>query len=893
MDDSNREQKADAILQRVEQENSGRLTVFLGAAPGVGKTYSMLAAAKEKQQSGRETIIGLVETHGRSDTQQMADGFEQLPLTQIEYHGTQLSEFAVDAALQRKPDLILVDELAHTNVPGSRNKRRYQDIEELLNAGIDVYTTVNIQHMASVNDLVLQMTGVRVNETVPDHFVDSAYEIRFIDLPPATLIERLQQGKVYLPEYARSALSSFFSSANLTALRELAMKKALERVDATMLSELAVNQKSGLGIYMDKLLVLVSANSDHRYLIRVGRQIAERRQIPWAVAWVDTGKTRSPEKSQTIELNLALAKELGAQTKVLKGTSTISAVSEFIKDNAVCTVLVGAGRRNRFNWWRKRLYHHLINLGLPIEVTVFRARSTPVQKKKKLTPPAVQNFFGKLSGYVHGAIGVGIASLLAVILENFLNVGNLVLVYTLAVIFVGLTSGSRPAMFTAILSFLSFNFLLTEPKNTLMVYNHDDVTTLIFLTVIGLICGPAASRIRSQFLLLKQANHYAETLRDLAQELATVSDETGLWKRLSKLLRKSTEVDCLIAVPDEDSDFRFVESPPAPPHKLTEAAIRWSFKNKASAGVTTETLSAAKATTYPVIVDDTVVAVAAVPLTEQSNDINSASTSLILAMLNQASNAWRRIHLASDLESARVKTEVEQLRSALLSSVSHDLKSPLSAMMGAAESLKLLHDQLPDKDRIELIDTIISESQRLDSYIQNLLDMTRLGHGTLKIERDWVSVDDIIGSAIRRLKRYWPSTNVQIERMGEPPLLYVHAALVEQAIFNILENAAKYSPDESPIFVELHKGRAQCLIAIEDRGPGIPSDQRDKIFDMFYIVADGDKKKQNTGMGLAICKGMIGAHGGNVVATSARDGVGTRFEITLPLDYGNNQQEES
>ncbi|MGM0629894.1 MAG: ATP-binding protein [Pseudomonadota bacterium] len=891
MDNANRSKKADAILKQVEQKNGGKLTVFLGAAPGVGKTYSMLAAARERQQADVDTVIGLVETHGRSDTGEMASGFEQLALKETNYHGTSLSEFDIDAALERKPELILVDELAHTNVPGSRNKRRFQDIDELLNAGIDVYTTVNIQHMASVNDLVLQMTGVRVKETVPDHFVDDAFEIRFIDLPPATLIERLQQGKVYLPEYARSALSSFFSSSNLTALRELAMKKALERVDASMLKELSVDQESGLGIYMDKLLVLVSANSDHRYLIRVGRQIAERRQIPWAVVWVDTGTTRSPEKSQILELNLSLAKELGAQTKILKGPTTFSVVADFIKENAVCTVLVGAGNKKRFKWWRKRLYHQLIDLDLPVEVTVFPERAS--QKKDKSHRLNLINLssLGDISGYLQGTLWVALASLLAVILQNFLNVGNLVLVYTLAIIVVGLKSGSRPAIYTAILSFLSFNFLLTEPRYTFTVYSQDDVTTLIFLTIIGLICGPAASRIRHQFILLKQANNYAETLRELAQELAVVNDEKQMWHRLLRLLNRSTKVECSIAVKADESDFEFINNAPITDHKLTDAAVRWSFKNKAQAGAYTETLSSAPVTSFPVVVDDSVIAVALIPTVSDEPDKESLNTSIILAMLNQASGSWRRIKLSSDLESARVKTEVEQLRSALLSSVSHDLKSPLSAMMGAAESLKLLDGKLPEEDRVELMDTIISESQRLDSYIQNLLDMTRLGHGSLKIERDWVSVDDIIGSATRRLRRYWPSTKVSIDRSEEVPLLYVHAALIEQAIFNILENAAKYSPDDSPIFVEVGKRNTNCIIAIEDRGPGIPEDQRDKIFDMFYIVSDGDKKKQNTGMGLAICKGMIGAHGGDVAAMPARGDNGTRFEILLPLKYGSNEKE--
>lgn len=885
MNSPNPTQQADAILHRIQQNGTGKLTVFLGAAPGVGKTYAMLSAAQESMQRGVDVLVGLVETHDRADTQAMLDALPQLPRKAFEYHHTSLSEFDLDGALARKPALILVDELAHTNVPGSRHKRRYQDIEELLNAGIDVYTTVNIQHLVSVNDLVLQITGVRVRETVPDDFFDNAYEIRFVDLPPATLIERLQQGKVYLPEYARSALDAFFSASNLTALRELAMKKAIEHVDASLLCELDASAKGTDYVLKDKLLVLISNNADHQYLVRIGRQIAERRQVPWAVVWVDTGKPQTQAKRKRLNDTLALAVELGAKTEVLRGSNTYQSILPYIEARRINTVLVGAGQRRRLLWWQKRLYQRLVECGLPLEVTVYHAPGTnasPSHKPEQLA----RSGLGDFRGHLFGLLAVALASPLAILLQSWLSSGNLVLLYVMAVLTIGLKFGARPAMATAIWSFLSFNFFLTAPTYSLNVYSQDDIATLIFLVSIGILSGPAASRIRHQFLLLRESNRFAETLREVAQALSVADDANALWRTVTGKISAIVGVPCYVVLPGQNGEKHYIPALDAPLSALDEGAVDWSLKQGKSAGRHTDTLSGAALSTFVVEQDNQAAAVIMLQWRSAESQLSPFDRELIQAILQQSANTWRRVQLVSDLESARVKTEMEQLRSALLSSVSHDLKSPLSAMMGAAESLKVLNKQLTDADRDELLDAIMQESRRLDSYIQNLLDMTRLGHGTLKIERDWVSVDDIIGSAVNRLKRYFPAVVTEYQRqLDEPPLLYVHAALVEQALFNILENAARFSPEGEPIGISLTVNEQRSIIAIEDSGPGIPQNQREQIFDMFYVVADGDQKKQNTGMGLAICKGMIGAHGGTVRVGERTRGTGTRFEVELPLDY--------
>lgn len=877
-----RSEHAESLLRRIKDEKAGKLTVFLGAAPGVGKTYAMLGAARERQQQGLDVVVGLVETHSRADTEAMLANMEVLPRREVEYHNTRLTEFDLDSALARHPQLILVDELAHTNVPGSRHRRRYQDIAELLGAGIDVFTTVNIQHLASLNDLVLQITGVRVKETVPDQFIDDAQDVRFIDLPPATLIERLQAGKVYLSEYARSALDSFFSLPNLSALRELAMREVMERVDARLSRDMTPEARQRAFAIREKLLVLVSRNSDHQYLIRIARQIADRRKIPWMVAWVDTGRTPVPQKVLNLQSAFALARELGAQTHTLRGPDTYQMIVPFIAEHRINTVLVGSGTRRRFQFWRKRLYQQLIESGLPLEVTVLRPPRDSMARPAT-TPAATASAQGGWKAHGYAALAVALATAAAVPLELWLTNSNLVLVYVLAVVATGLRFGWQPAISASVLAFLSFNFFLTDPRYSLQVARQEELSTLIFLFLIALACGPAASRIRRQFLLLREANRYSEALRKLGQALSVANEEDAVWRAVQSKIAATLNAQCHVVPVSEQPDTVSWPDPRPDVTPVDVAAIEWSRRNRQISGRFSDTLTAATWTVFPITHAGQSIACALIRFEAAGATLANDDKLLIQAILEQAGATWRRIRLVGELESARVKAEVEQLRSALLSSVSHDLKSPLAAMMGSAESLRLLDKQLSPADREELVDTILMESRRLDSYIQNLLDMTRLGHGNLKIERDWVPMDDIVGSALTRLKRYFPGVKTRFHKKGDAPLMYVHAALLEQALFNILENAARFSPPGELIDITLERRGQQCLISIEDKGPGVPEDQREKIFDMFHFASDGDQKKQHTGMGLAICRGMVGAHGGTVRAEAGTGNVGTRFLVELPI----------
>lgn len=631
----------------------------------------------------------------------------------------------------------------------------------------------------------------------------------------------------------------------------------------------------------EKLMVLISHNTDHEYLIRIGQKIADQRKIPWLVVWVDTGRVINQQASFRLQSAFSLAKELGAEIETLRGASTYQTIVRFIAEHQVNTVLVGATRRNSFCFWRRPLYQKLIESELPFEVSVICSPNDLLTKFDTTTKLEISPNRFLWKSHVYAALGVILSTGIAVPLEQLVTSANLVLVYVLAVMTTGLRYGWRPAVTASILAFLSFNFFLTIPRYTLHVANQDEFTTLIFLLIIALACGPAASRIRRQFILLRDANRYSETMRLLGQELSVAEDPTAIWKAIQKVISKSLHVDCVV-VPSSNNDEKLAESVNFF-NAVDIAAIAWTQQHNQMSGRFSDTLNTSEWTVFPISKDRISIACAVIKFPASAALLTPGDNALITAITNQGADTWRRTQLVRDLEAIRVKAEVEQLRSALLASVSHDLKSPLAAIMGAAESLQLLDQHLEPQDRKELMDTIVQESRRLDSYIQNLLDMTRLGYGTLKIERDWVSIADIIGSALTRLKRYYPKITTETQFKDAAPVLYIHAALIEQALFNIMENAARFTPVNEKIRITISTYDNKCKIAIEDKGQGIPKELREKIFDMFFVVAEGDTKKQNTGMGLAICKGMIGAHGGSVYAMEGSGDKGTKFVVELPI----------
>ena len=883
MSEPSREARADALLDTVQEERSRRLKIFLGAAPGVGKTYAMLSAARELKRQGVDVVIGLVETHGRPETAALLEGLEQLPRRTVNYRGRDFTEFDLDAALQRRPDVILVDELAHTNLPGGRHERRWQDITELLDAGVEVYTALNVQHLESLNDQVRRITGVTVRETVPDAFLDRARDIVLIDLPPRELIQRLKQGKVYVPETAAAALDAFFSPTNLAALRELAVDTIAGHVDSDLREHMLA--RGGAMPVRRRVLAAIDGHGQSEYLVRVARRIAERRGAPWSVAFVDTGSTLDKGRRERLEGAMRLARRLGGDTVVLRGHAIADELIAHADREGIGQIILGRTRERLVaRMLGRSLTQLLLRRGAHLELTIIATPTERAQARRQLRLPKLPGGVGRRGEYVYATVATLVAFALSFIADRYLSVANLSLIFLTAVLVVAVRTRMAVAVYTAILCFLGYNFFFAPPRYTLEIANFDDVLAVSLFLIAALVCSRLATRLASQVESLRAAHVYTRALLALGQRLATSTDADGIRKVGADALAHALRCEVAILSRAADGNLQVAAAVPREMALLTQdlAAADWCERHAEQAGRYTDTLNAAPCWTLPFGNEENRRGVAALRFPKDNNEPDPDQRSLALAMVQDIGQALERARLGDELEGARVQGETERLRNALLSSVSHDLRSPLASMIGSAGTLASYGDQLPPGERRELLEAILGEGQRLDRYIQNLLDMTRLGHGTLKLDRDWTDATEIVVAAVARLRKLFPSLRVETALPHDTVLLFVHPALIEQALFNILENAARFTSADEAVQVVVHSVDGKLLIDVSDRGPGIPEAERALIFDMFYSVSRGDRATQGTGLGLAICRGMIGAHGGSVEALP-REGGGTTIRITLPL----------
>ena len=874
-------QQADALIGTLRREAAGRLTVFLGASPGVGKTYAMLTRARELYRQGQDVVIAMVETHGRSETLALVEGLPLLARRKIEYQGRWLEEMDLDALLARRPAVALVDELAHRNAPGSRHERRWQDVDELLDAGIDVYTTINIQHLESLNDVVHQITGVRVSETVPDAVFERLRDIRLVDLPPRELIERLNQGKVYLPEQASQALQAFFSPSNLTALRELAMQTVADHVDADLRETRAARGLDGLAIQRH-VLIAIDGRGQSEYLVRAGSRIAERRDAPWSVVCVESGRAaRTTRMAQQRQLELdkafALALSLGGSTEILHGADVAQVLLDAAAARGARSIVIGRTRERPIaRIFNRTLTQQLLRRGARYELTIV---STPQARQRALRLPdwSGERFTRREPVLVllatAGAVGA------AALAQRFLGLQDLSMVFLIAVLLVAARTRMVTAFATAVLCFFVYDFFFIDPLLTLAIGSHGGVVTAAMFLAAALIAGRLASQLRLQVVALRAANTHATAMQHLGQQLSKAADLGQVIAAGAAVLQATLQARVWIRI-------NGASGPAATAVLLSEkdlAAADWSQRHGQASGRFTDTLAHSAWWFVPVGSDQDTLGVVALQLPPGQGRLGFEQRRLAERMVEDIGQAALRARLVSDLEVARVTGETERLRSALLSSVSHDLRSPLSSMIGAADSLASYGQDMSEGDRVSLLETIRLEGERLDRYIQNLLDMTRLGHQGLTLTRDWIGVDELVGSACRRLQRYVPKARVETDIPAGLPLAHVHPALIEQALFNVMENAAKFSPAGEPLRVVVRHAEGQLLqIDVCDRGPGIPEDERSRIFDMFYSVERGDRGRQGTGLGLTIVQGIIGAHMGQVQALAGPDGRGTTIRLTLP-----------
>lgn len=901
-------EQANALLGELNRQAAGRLTVFLGAAPGVGKTYAMLTRAHELHRQGADIVIGIIETHGRSETQALVAGLPIQPRKLLDYQGRQLEEMDLDGLLARKPAIALVDELAHRNVPGSRHERRWQDVVELLDAGIDVYTTVNIQHLESLNDVVHQITGIRVSETVPDAVFEHLRDIRLVDLPARELIERLNQGKVYLPEQAARALQAFFSPSNLTALRELAMQTVAAHVDADLRETRAARGLGALAI-QHHVLIAIDGKGQSEYLVRAGARIAERRGAPWSVVTVETGTAADAalpakhrdeslettsrtaaraEQQRLLEIDkaFALARTLGGEAEILHNSDIIQALLDAAAARGARSIVIGRTRERPIaRIFNRTLTQQLLQRGVRYELTII---STPHAKQKSFWTSRINSkdllWRESLLAVLTSAGAVGVATLA----ERFLGLQDLSLVFLVAVIWVASRTRMVPAVITALLCFLAYDFFFIEPRFTLLIGAHRGVATVMLFLAAALIAGRLASRLRAQVIALRAANIHATAMQMLGRRLTKAADLGEVIAAGTTALQSTLRAETWMQISGETG-------PATPASPLTDKdmlAADWTRQHGQPSGRYTDTLSHCPWWFLPIRSDQETFGVAGLRFPSNDKRLSFEQRRLAESMVDDIGQAALRTNLVSALESARVTGETERLRSALLSSVSHDLRSPLSSMIGAADSLMRYGGNMDRDDQRTLLETIQVEGERLDRYIQNLLDMTRLGHQGLSLKRDWIGIDELVGSASQRLQRYSPAIHIEHDIPSDLPPIYVHPALIEQALFNVMENAAKFSPPGEPIRVQVRRiDNDHAEIDISDRGPGIPDAERKSIFDMFYSVERGDRGKQGTGLGLTIVQGIVGAHMGSVQALPGPQHRGTTIRLTLP--WGEPPSQES
>jgi two-component system sensor histidine kinase KdpD len=888
---TDRRPSPDALLRQAEA-GRGRLKVFLGAAPGVGKTYEMLATAQARRREGIDVVIGIVETHGRAETEALVGGLEVIPRRTVEYRGRQLTEMDLDAILQRKPELVLVDELAHSNAPESRHPKRYLDVEELLAAGIDVYTTLNIQHVESLNDVVAQITRIRVRETVPDSVIDGADEVEIIDLTPQDLIQRLQDGKVYIARQAERAVRHYFSPGNLTALRELALRRTAQRVDEQMVGYMRSHAISGPWAAGERVLVCVGGEPGNTAVIRHTRRLADRLHAPWAAIHVETPaviRAGEDERNRIAEA-LRLAQRLGAEAVSIPGTDIADTVLDYARANNFTNVVIARPAGSRWlNLLRGSITERLLRRSGGVSVHVIAA--DPAEERgarldlQALRPTgSTREYLGSLV-FVAAALGIGL------LLRELLSGSSVALAFLTAVLASAVTWGLWPSLLACLASVLAYNFFFLPPLYTFTIADPENIVALFFFAVVAIIASNLAARVRAQAIGARLRARMTEELYQFSRKLAgAVALDDVLWATVHQIALM-LRVHVVLLLPDGE---RVAVRAGFPPEDTLDeadlAAARWAWEKNRAAGRGADTLPGARRLFLPMATGRGAVGVIGIGREEAEDTPNRTipllspdQARLLDALADQAAQAIERVGLADDLDRARLVAETDRLRSALLTSISHDLRTPLASILGSATSLATHGAQLEEDVRTSLARTIAEEAERLNRFIGNLLDMTRLESGPLRPQSSLADLSDILGAALRRAAQVLGAHRVRMELAPDLPMVAVDVVLFEQVLLNLLDNAAKYSPADSPILIRARVEEGSVVLQVLDEGEGIPTADLERVFDKFYRVHNTDRQRAGTGLGLAICRGFVEAMGGSIIAANRPDRPGASFTIRLPV----------
>lgn len=877
----------DALLETAEREGRGRLKIFLGAAPGVGKTYEMLMSGRARLADGTDVVIGVVETHGRRETQALVEGFEIVPRKAVDYKGRSLEEMDLDAIIARHPALVLVDELAHTNAPGSRHPKRYLDVQEILGRGIDVYTTLNIQHVESLNDIVAQITRVTVRETVPDLIIDRADDVEIIDLTPDDLIKRLHEGKVYVPTTARRAIENYFSPGNLTALRELALRRTAQRVDEQLLTHMQAHAIEGPWAAGDRVLVAVDEHPRSASLVRYARRQADRLRCPWAALHVETSRSANlPDADKDrLAATMRLAEQLGGEAVTIPGQAVAEDIVRHAGTHNFTHIVVGRPGKSRWReYFEGSVTHDLIRQAGNISVHVASGTDQDAALASQGVKTAAPRRSFDLRPYFIATLHVTGALVVGFLLDQFLDVRSIALVFLMAVLTSAVTLGLWPALFASLLSAGTYNFFFLTPLYTLDIGDPESVVAFLFFLIVAVIASNLTGRVQRQAAAARERARMTEDLYLFAKKLAgTGTLDDVLWATAFQIA-SMLKVRVVLLLPEDGSIA--VKAGYPPDDTLVDAdiaAAKWAWEHNRAAGRGADTLPGAKRLYLPLRTGRMAVGVVGLDNDRQGPLLTPEQQRLFDALADQAAVAIERIQLVADVDRARLAVEADRLRSALLTSISHDLKTPLAGIMGAAGALREFGTSLPEEGRAELVTTVLDESERLNRFIANLLDMTKLESGAMEPNYALHYAGDIVGSALRRAAKITAQHKTEVDMPADLPMLKLDPVLFEQVLFNLLDNAAKYAPEGSLIRIRGWADGTSVAIQMMDEGPGIPQADLERIFDTFYRVRKGDHVRAGTGLGLSICRGFVEAMGGTIVASNRADRPGAVFTITMPV----------
>jgi two-component system sensor histidine kinase KdpD len=886
----------DELLDRAKREvarsSRGRLKIYLGAAPGVGKTYAMLSQAQRLARDGTDLVVGLVETHGRSETEQMLLGLDIMQRRTVDYRGTTLGDFDLDAAIARKPEIILLDELAHSNTPGMRFEKRWQDVEELLKHGISVHTTLNVQHIESLNDVIAQITTVQVRETVPDHVIDSADQIELVDLPPEALLERLRSGRVYVPENVQAAQESFFRRGNLTALRELALRRTAAWVDGQMREYKQDNGIRAIWPATERILVAVSPSPSSGRIVRAAKRMAAGLHAELLAVYVETprsSRVTHADQEQVVQ-TLRLAESLGAQTLTIGGDSAANELVLLAQERNVTKIVIGKTSQSRLH----DLLHgsfvgQVLRLSGDIDVYVIRGDADEPARVNR--PPPSSAFLKRRSRPAHyagAAALVAISTLVGLTLLQNLDLANIAMVYLASVVVAAMWLGRGPSALAAVLGVAAFDFFFVAPELTFAVSDVQYLITFAVMLSVGLLISNLTARLKQLAIAARDREKRTAMLYAMSRELSTARDDREVAAVAARHVHHAFDADAAILTPRSNGAMTTLEiiataGSPDWFNDREQGVARWAFDHSKPAGSGTQTLPGSLGRFHPLTASQGKLGVLAFHPPNAASIAGSPLHLLLDTFVNQISLALERVSLIEGQNAARVEAESERLRSALLSSVSHDLRTPLATIAGAATALQTgttLNAQTKD----DLTASIVHEADRLNDLIANLVFATRLESGRIELRREWISIEEIVGIGLSRHREELRTHPFEVRVPSDLPLVRVDNAMLPQVVQNLIDNALRYTDPKTPIEIAAWTAGPNVVVKIADEGPGLSESDRTQVFKRFYRGSQSTQGKSGIGLGLTICEGIIKAHGGRIW-TEQHTPHGIALLFSLPIEH--------